>query len=205
MRTRRGSIAVALVVVLAVLLGTGSVAGAAEIPVTGTLTAEGSFDSPPGCPAFHTWHDGGGTWTGLGVSTFNLDYCVVLAPEGPSPLDGTFTITAEDGTLTGRVTGSIAGAPVSGGWPGHYELTVTGGTGAYEQATGTLVFEVLFTHPTIPVLTMEGTVAGSINVPPATPTSRDDCRHGGWRDVVDEHGQPFRNVGDCISWVNHHT
>jgi len=36
------------------------------------------------------------------------------------------------------------------------------------------------------------------------PTSREECMHGGWRRLVDDRGRPFRNQGDCVSFVVHH-
>lgn len=38
--------------------------------------------------------------------------------------------------------------------------------------------------------------------PPATPRSRDDCRHGGWQRLVDDQGRPFANQGRCVGYVN---
>jgi hypothetical protein len=38
---------------------------------------------------------------------------------------------------------------------------------------------------------------------PTTPQSRDDCKNGGWMDLEDENGDPFRNQGQCVSWFNH--
>jgi hypothetical protein len=35
-------------------------------------------------------------------------------------------------------------------------------------------------------------------------TSKNDCRAGGWRSVVDDAGEGFRNQGQCISFVVHH-
>jgi hypothetical protein len=35
-----------------------------------------------------------------------------------------------------------------------------------------------------------------------TPSTKDDCKKGGWQDVRDDDGQPFKNQGDCVSWVN---
>lgn len=32
-------------------------------------------------------------------------------------------------------------------------------------------------------------------------TSAESCRDDGWRDVRDAAGRPFRNQGDCVSWV----
>jgi acetyl esterase/lipase len=36
---------------------------------------------------------------------------------------------------------------------------------------------------------------------PAVPTSKADCKHGGWRNVVSDRGQSFRNQGQCVSFV----
>ena len=40
--------------------------------------------------------------------------------------------------------------------------------------------------------------------PARVPTRATDCHDGGWRTVVDDQGQPFRNQGHCVSWVIHH-
>lgn len=196
-----------VVVVLAGVLGAPPAAGAADLPVSGTFTATGNFESLPECPSFHTWHAGGGEWTGLGTVTFDVDYCVDLQflPIEASPLVGTFTIATEAGTLTGDVAGEVSNiSGPGGGFPATYELTITGGTGSYQLATGTLVLDAVWNDPVIPVFAMAGTVSGTVVLPPPTPTSKDDCRHGGWRHLADEHGRPFRNQGHCITWVHHH-
>jgi hypothetical protein len=36
---------------------------------------------------------------------------------------------------------------------------------------------------------------------PATPTTRAQCMTGGWRDLANAQGQPFRNQGQCVSYV----
>jgi hypothetical protein len=38
-------------------------------------------------------------------------------------------------------------------------------------------------------------------VVPLMPATRDDCEDGGWADLVDDQGRPFRNQGDCISFL----
>ncbi len=38
---------------------------------------------------------------------------------------------------------------------------------------------------------------------PATPTSKDACKDGGWRNLQDANGQAFRNQGQCVSYFNH--
>lgn len=34
-----------------------------------------------------------------------------------------------------------------------------------------------------------------------TPATVDDCKNGGWMDLVDHNDRPFRNQGDCVSYV----
>jgi DNA-binding beta-propeller fold protein YncE len=36
------------------------------------------------------------------------------------------------------------------------------------------------------------------------PTNKDQCKNGGYAADVDENGVPFRNQGQCVSYVNHH-
>ena len=183
--------------------GVHAEAGGGELAVSGSFTGTGSFDSTPECPTFHTWHDGSGDWTGLGAVTLNLDYCVELATAGPSPLSGTFTITAPDGTLTGTVEGELGGAPEPEGYPADYALTITGGTGAYAGATGTLAIAAFWDHPTIPVLSIQGTVSGTVVLPLPTPTTIQDCLRGGWRRFGDDTGRPFASQADCVRFVAH--
>lgn len=199
-------VAAALAATVVGVLGAAPPVGAGEVEVTGSFTASGSFTSEPACPMFHTWHWGGGEWTGLGTSTFELDYCVDLRflPEETSPLVGTFTIEAEGGSLTGDVVGAVSNVGEPEGFPADYELTITAGTGAYDRASGALTFDAVWNGSLAPVFAMEGTVSGTVVVPPPLPTGVDDCRHGGWRDLGDETGQPFRNQGSCIRWVHEH-
>jgi hypothetical protein len=34
-----------------------------------------------------------------------------------------------------------------------------------------------------------------------TPTSTAQCKHGGWRNLANEQGRPFRTQGQCVSYV----
>ena len=34
-----------------------------------------------------------------------------------------------------------------------------------------------------------------------TPITADQCKHGGWRELADRNGTPFKNQGDCVSYV----
>jgi hypothetical protein len=37
--------------------------------------------------------------------------------------------------------------------------------------------------------------------PPPTPTTADQCKHGGWQGLTDSQGTLFKNQGDCVSFV----
>lgn len=37
--------------------------------------------------------------------------------------------------------------------------------------------------------------------PPPTPTTKEQCKNGGWRELADGSGTPFKNQGDCVSFV----
>lgn len=36
-----------------------------------------------------------------------------------------------------------------------------------------------------------------------TPTTKDDCKNGGWQNVTAADGSAFKNQGQCVSYVNH--
>ena len=38
---------------------------------------------------------------------------------------------------------------------------------------------------------------------PNVPTSKDQCKNGGYEDLEDANGQPFKNQGQCVSYFNH--
>jgi hypothetical protein len=37
---------------------------------------------------------------------------------------------------------------------------------------------------------------------PNTPTSKQDCKNGGWMNLTDAQGNPFENQGQCVAYVN---
>lgn len=49
-----------------------------------------------------------------------------------------------------------------------------------------------------------GNRIGRITVAPTVPTKTDQCRHGGWQKLADDHGHPFRNQRQCLRFVRHH-
>lgn len=170
------------------------------LEVSGPFTATGTLVGGP-C-VFNQVVDGEGDWTGLGASTFHLEFCT--EPIGTSVTfssAGTFSITTAEGTLSGTLAGTVdAGLPGTE-FPFDYELVVDDATDGLEGATGTLTLQGAFG---LAAATAWGDISGTIELPPPTPSSKDDCKHGGWKNFVDGDGKPFRNQGHCIRYVLHH-
>ncbi len=40
-----------------------------------------------------------------------------------------------------------------------------------------------------------------VTINPRKPTSKDQCKNGGWQNYTDGNGTPFKNQGDCVSYV----
>jgi hypothetical protein len=215
-RRARATLLAVTVTAVAALAGTAPAGAATDGPgqpapppgptleVSGEFTGTGQLLGT--CGLFRQVVDGGGEWLPLGTTTFTLDFCLENPVGELYPISsGTFTVTSPSGTLTGTVGGWVeaGGNPDPAvGFPLHITLTVTGGTGAYAGATGDLLLEGAFGYG---AATVWGTVSGTVTLPPPTPDSADDCRNGGWRQVVDDQGRPFRSQGACIAWVRHHT
>ena len=106
-------------------------------------------------------------------------------------------------------------------------LAVTGNTafiGIADPFTGPVIFEVVDNSATGTADTIglidadlsgcapgfsplpDPLVAGDFvvhdSLPPALAT-KDQCKHGGWRDFTDDEGHPFKHQGACIAFVSH--
>lgn len=44
-------------------------------------------------------------------------------------------------------------------------------------------------------------LSGAVSAPVSVPVTRAECKDGGWRRLVDDQGRPFKNQGDCVSYV----
>lgn len=40
-----------------------------------------------------------------------------------------------------------------------------------------------------------------VRAAPSTPSSKSDCKKGGWQELTDSEWAPFKNQGDCVSYV----
>ena len=112
------------------------------VPVEGILAVNfTSSQTSPGIIAISA--NGIGRLTNVGYLSFQLQKTLDLTAKVPT-YSGTFTITAGNGdTLTGTYA-AIAGAPDAGGY-GTFsgQLTITGGTGRFQSASGVVSFSAM--------------------------------------------------------------
>jgi len=188
------------------LLVTGlllSVAGAAEaqeLPVSGTFTGLGSFAIEPPCSFIHQVATLDAELSSLGAAEIDLDFCLEFAPLD-FPAAGTFTLTTDDGTLAGSLSGFSQASAPGPEFPFHFDLAVGSATGTLHGTTGTLTLDGFF-GPF--AQTAHGTVSGTLQRPSPTPSTKADCRNGGWRNFSGDQGQPFQGQGQCVRFVVHH-
>jgi hypothetical protein len=131
----------------------------------------------------------------LGSGTIHFDF--VLIPQGGGfRTDGTGILTRSDGaTLTGTETGTVSLSSFP--FPVAIHFAVTSGTGALAGASGEIVLTGTSQGPgTVgDVFTMTGTLTTPV------PTDKDQCKNGGWQNLADDQGEPFKNQGQCVSFV----
>jgi hypothetical protein len=173
-----------------------------ELAVSGSFTGTGTLGTE--CTVFHQVVRGTGVWSELGASGFTLDFCTANDQGGNHwPIyNGTFTVRTEDGSgFSGTMTGFVEAGGLGPQFPLHFTLEVTAGTGRLTGATGTIAMEGAFGFG---AATVEGTVDGTLTVPPHSPASPAECRDGGWRNLVDGRGRPFHSRAQCEAWARHH-
>ncbi|MDQ3076263.1 MAG: hypothetical protein M3Q34_04000 [bacterium] len=124
----------------------------------------------------------------------NIATPVTIAPLIPY----TFTATATDANMSDTLTFSLAGA----GIPAGAVMTSAGvftWTPTALQASQSYTFDVVVSDG---VLTDSQTITimvSAVVVPPTTPTTKDQCKNGGWMNF----GTMFKNQGQCVSYTNH--
>jgi hypothetical protein len=126
--------------------------------IRGTIDAEEQGSRRPGTALIDTHLKGEGTASHLGRYTLVADFTVNLSTAAGS---GRFTLTAANGDmLTGTETGQ---AEVAAGIAQVTETaTITGGTGRFAGATGTLTIRRRVVQATG---ASSGTVEGTITIP----------------------------------------
>ncbi len=135
---RKAIMIAALVLALGVLAPATALgkAGGTDRPIKGN--GSGTTVVVLGVPPLNFVTDGTGTVSHMGKSTVHIDG--VLTPSGPNSFDiaGLLTLTAANGDqLFGDFSGSGTNV-VSGGSTGTTATTITGGTGRFTGASGSV-------------------------------------------------------------------
>ena len=87
---------------------------------------------------------------------------------------------SDDGSGVASCVGDVAdGAAIETATLGSHDFTVTGTDVAENEASVTYSYEVVAN----------------------TPPDKDACKKGGWESFTDDEGTPFKNQGDCVSYV----
>lgn len=166
MSALKGTLLVCLALAVAALSPASALAkaGGPERPVKGTGAGLVTINVQTGAVSA----DASGVASHLGEYTTHIDSRIVrLNPDGTVVLQGTQTIVADNGDqLTGPVT--ITGpAPTTSVHPVTAVMTVTGGTGRFGDADGTLTIDAIATPFSFDGVTLlEGidySVAGELN------------------------------------------
>jgi hypothetical protein len=136
----------------------GNPTGAAEATRGSALPMSGTLDATETVAGADHELTGTGESTHLGRFALHSEFVVVPAPA--STATGTATWTAADGstlvtTLTGQATVTFPTAAI------HETHTVTGGTGRFAAASGTLVVERMLNLLT---LASSGSVSGTLSL-----------------------------------------
>jgi hypothetical protein len=181
----------------------------------GVAGGDGPCDySTPNGTAHATGCGGGGTSAAGGTVTASAVSCPgTVSATDPKPG------TAGQGGAGGRVTCDIARVDFHADVPGG-----GGGGGWFGGGGGTANLQI---QPFLAALGAAGG-GGSGYVAPAafgavneagvragnglvtiayvrTPPDKEACRHGGWRNYVDDAGKPFPDQAACVAWVEQHS
>lgn len=154
-----------------------------------------------------------------------LDVTATAGDAAGGPAQGTFRRETLDGGPASVVSGAVTCLTVAGpvatlagpvdpatASPGldAFALTVRDGDG--DGAPDAVGAGTLFPaaelaarcrdhDPVLQPLASGDVLVRDAPLPFATPTRKGDCRRGGWREVRDDAGRPFRNQGRCVSFV----
>ncbi len=169
-----------------------------SVPSGGTSISQWSFQAGPsdgGSVAFEVWRP-----TGIATPTlYQLVYVSLpqtVTPGGLINLDlSTSLISVNPGDLLGlHVEGFVSCAIVTGNGSAD---SISFGFGPTPAVNGTETLDQSGQA-------LELGVTATVNVtstPNPVPTSAKQCKGGGWQNLTDTNGTPFKNQGDCVSFV----
>jgi hypothetical protein len=121
------------------------------------------------------WSAADGNWWLTKPSAFN-DMCPQSSPCTLSQLTTAFSNIGVNGGVNAQIL-----LKAGSGWPSDFVGDADALTVAFSNAQATTYdFE-----------------------PYSTPSTMNQCKNSGYKDVRDNNGQEFKNQGQCVSWVQH--
>ena len=186
----RRSVVVLAVVAFVAALGVEPASAATET-VTGTATTSGGDNIST---TDFTYTSPGV----LGTGSIHNEFVLIFG-QNPLRTEGTGVLTRSDGsTLTLDELGTVDLNTFP--YPVEIHFVITSGTGALAGASGEFVLTGTSTGPG--AVGEAFSMSGSITIPSPIPTDRAMCRQGEWRDLTDDQGDPFANLGRCVAFVS---
>jgi hypothetical protein len=178
--------------------------GGAATGVSGSYAGMEHWEPDTSCGLARDFTDATGTIAPFGASSLTLQVCVT----GTFTIgSGTpFTLTAGGGAISGHVrSGSLRLTPPTASFT--LAVMIDSGTDAFAGATGALAISgtanSAFGPPDTNVAA-NGDISGNVTIPNPVPATKAQYKHGGWRNSRSDQGQPFKNQGQCVSFVVHH-
>jgi hypothetical protein len=139
-----------------------------------------------------------GEHCGAGAPRFNLQLDAAgLQNAFLGCAGGTQTAAANGYTHVEFSSAAIQAAVVAAG--GSPSSTLHDLYMVFDEGTDTPVGGTIGTAGLVHVdnVSVNGQVVGS----PTSPLSKDACKNGGWQNLLGDNGKPFKNQGDCVSYV----
>jgi hypothetical protein len=191
-RKRSLFVGLGLAMTIGVVVALPATASAVSTLTGETLRGSGSGGAPLGCATGGFNVVGGGLGvTGPYPGTFTETAAWTLDPDA---FNATFTITSGTTTITGSKSGSNfnigCGVPTTWGASIPYTATIhTPGGDFHDEGTATVSGFAELGHAQL-------TETFTSSLAHASPTSKDQCKNGGWKALPQ-----FKNQGQCVSFV----
>jgi hypothetical protein len=202
---------ITLIVAVVAALAFSGTAAAALVPWT-------FVDSGASCSVVSTFNNGvlhlekncststvasaGATITGQDGQTFSSGSFTLASQsqcQGGSPR---FNVITTDGTFflgCNNVTPTINGDGTATYTFTPQTIADAGGQVPFPTGTITSIDVLIDVQGTADLSAI--TVNGTLEVPVAGPTSKSQCKKGGWRNFT---SPSFKNQGQCVAWYEHH-
>jgi hypothetical protein len=208
-RDRRSSRFALVLSAVAILLSAAAalLVGQPAQAVIGQAASGDGISPLENTPAFHFSAVGGpGTAGGGATGTMlYLDNRPGGAPTIVADVKCLF-VSGNRATVVGLITGSSIPPPEAGSVGDHMTFFVedNGSPGAGQDrwlAVFGAASETSCTHFTLGPPIAAGEISVTVPSTPTTPTSKQQCKKGGWRRFT---SPSFKNQGQCVAYVNHH-